>query len=79
MKPTTQEELLRVRDANEAWLQQQHGFNASYIGDADGQRTLILHFHPLTAETRDAVHRRFEGYPIKVVEAPMAMAQSKRD
>jgi hypothetical protein len=75
MQQHTTDELDRVRNERLPRLYKLGGYTGSYVKPvASGSPGLVIQYHPLTPEIARQVEELFDGYPVEVVDCPVASA-----
>ena len=70
MPALTADELLKIRDEHEAWLQRQPGVVGTGVGlNAAGEICLKVFSDRMTPQTRNSILERLSGIPTSVEES----------
>ncbi|HKI36853.1 MAG TPA: hypothetical protein VKA46_33685 [Gemmataceae bacterium] len=75
---STREQLREARDKHLGALQRLGSYTGSEVSHGQGAPRLVIAYDPLTPEVKRAVLDLLSGYPVDVVERPMARAQAVR-
>ena len=79
MKNYTDQELHEARNKCLKRLREIGNYTGSYVRPLGGGRfDLVVQYHPVTPDIRQAVLEAFAGYPVEVVDRPLASASVLR-
>ena len=77
MESLTQQELLDIRDQHETWLRAQPGVVGTGVGLKGGDLCLKIFTNHVSPTTRNAIHERLVGVPLKLEEIGEVRKQAK--